>query len=70
MSENYTVLDNLELVGKLRLSGQKKSIAKTAKADAAAAAGTAPTKAEFDAVVELLNDLKAKYNALAEAITE
>lgn len=70
MSENYTVLDNLELVGKLRLSGQKKSIAKTTKAAAAAAAGAAPTKAEFDAAVELLNDLKAKYNALAEAITK
>lgn len=70
MSENYTVLDNLELVGKLRLSGQKASIVKTAKADAAAAAGTTPTKAEFDAAVELLNDLKAKYNALAEAITK
>ena len=70
MSENYTVLDNLERVGKLRLSGQKASIVKTAKADAAAAAGAAPTKAEFDAAVELLNDLKAKYNALAEAITK
>ena len=28
--------------------------------DAAAAAGSAPTKAEFDAVVALVNELKAK----------
>jgi len=45
------------------------TIAATAKADAAAAAGTAPTKAEYDAVVELVNDLKAKYNALVAALT-
>jgi len=45
------------------------TIAASAKPDAAAAAGTAPTKAEFDAVVELANDLKAKYNALVAALT-
>lgn len=35
----------------------------TAVADAATAAGEAPDDDEFDAVVELANDLKAKYNA-------
>lgn len=32
--------------------------------DAAAAAGSAPTAAEFKKVVDLANDLKAKLNAL------
>ena len=33
-------------------------------ANAVAAAGSAPTKAEFDAVVTLANELKADHNAL------
>lgn len=33
--------------------------------DAAEAADAAPTKEEFDAVVALVNDLKAKLNSLA-----
>jgi hypothetical protein len=41
----------------------KSALAPTAIADAAVAAGAAPTKAEFDAVVALANDLKAKMNA-------
>ena len=68
--KEYTVLENLELTGKLKLSGQKASIRKTDKANAPAAAGSAPTKAEFDALAALCNDLKAKYNALAEAISQ
>jgi hypothetical protein len=32
----------------------------------AVASVAAPTKAEFDAVVALVNDLKAKYNAIAK----
>lgn len=35
-----------------------------ASADAAAATGEAPTKAEFDAVVTLCNELKAQVNDL------
>lgn len=35
-----------------------------ASADATAAAGDAPTKAEFDAVVTLCNELKAQVNDL------
>lgn len=68
----YTRLTNLEVTGELKTNAvviDDETIAKTAKADATAAASTAPTKAEFDAVVELVNDLKAKYNALVDAIT-
>lgn len=68
----YTRFTNLEVTGDLKAEGLSltdSTITKTAKADATAAASTAPTKAEYDAVVELVNDLKAKYNALVDAIT-
>ena len=35
-----------------------------ASADAVAAAGAAPDKAEFDAVVDLVNEMKAALNAV------
>lgn len=57
----YTRFTNLEVTGDLKFNGLK-----TEKPDATAAAGSAPTKAEFDAVVELVNDLKAKVNGIAE----
>lgn len=37
---------------------------KVASADAKAAAGEAPTKAEFDAVVKLANELKKTLNSM------
>jgi len=37
---------------------------KVASADAQAAAGAAPTKAEFDAVVTLANELKKTLNSM------
>ncbi len=60
----YTRFTDLEVTGALKLSSVKQSGSKVTTADAAAAAGAAPTKAEFDAAVALANDLKAKYNAL------
>ncbi len=69
---NYTRLTNLEVTGDLKSEGLSltdSTIAKTTKANAVAAASSAPTKAEYDAVVELVNDLKAKYNALVDALT-
>lgn len=47
------------------LGGVKKgaSVAAVSAADATAAAGAAPTKAEFDAVVTELNETKKKLNA-------
>lgn len=64
----YTRFTDLEVTGELKLGGVKQSGSKVTTADAAAAAGAAPTKAEFDAVVTLVNDLKAKYNALVAKI--
>lgn len=48
------------------LGGVKKASGVTAvsSADATAAAGEAPTKAEFDAVVTLCNELKTQLNDL------
>lgn len=40
----------------------------TAAADAVAAAGAAPTKAEYDAVVALANELKHDLNAVVAAL--
>ena len=40
------------------------AVSSVSKADGAKAAGTAPTKAEFDAVVDLANQTKAQLNAL------
>jgi hypothetical protein len=71
---NATRLTNLEVKG-LDVKGTAKlgitkATYKTTKSDGAAAAGTAPTKAEYDAVVALVNDLKAKYNALVTALAD
>jgi hypothetical protein len=69
---NATRLTNLEVTGELKTGSVKIGLTasdyKTAKTDGTAAAGSAPTKAEFDAVVELANDLKAKYNALVDKL--
>lgn len=64
----YTRFTDLEVTGALKLGSVKQSGSKVTTADAAAATGAAPTKAEFDAVVALANDLKAKYNALIAKI--
>lgn len=65
---DYTRLTNLEVTGELKVGTLAIDIDgddyEVTKADATAAASTAPTKAEFDAVVELANQLKAKYNSL------
>jgi hypothetical protein len=57
---NYTKVTNLEVTGSFKASG----VAAVTSADAAAAAGSTPTKAEFDAVVTLANELKAQVNQL------
>lgn len=45
------------------------AVSQVSAADAAQAAGDAPTKAEFDAVVALANSLKATLNQLLSAET-
>lgn len=63
-----TKFTNLCVTGVFKNAGVKASSHKASGTDAAAAAGDAPTKAEFDAAVTLLNELKAKYNGLLDAI--
>ena len=70
--ENATRLQNLEVLGDLEVHGATKN-GGMKEADfkvtaAAAAAGAAPTKAEFDAVVTLVNELKAKHNKLVKQL--
>nr|DAL51638.1 MAG TPA_asm: hypothetical protein [Caudoviricetes sp.] len=66
---DYTRFTNVEVTGELKVGGVSASGAKVTAANAAAAAGAAPTKAEFDAVVTLANELKTKYNALVSSLT-
>ena len=54
---DFTRFTNLEVTGVFKNSGIKEADFKITSADAAAAAGAAPTKAEFDAVVALANEL-------------
>lgn len=68
---DYTRLTNLEVTGKLKADGGlgiTESSYKVTAADATAAASTAPTKAEFDAVVTLVNELKADHNKLLKQL--
>ncbi len=67
---NYTRFTNLEATNefktpKVKVSGLTADLCDTTSDDAAVAAGATPTKAEFDAVVALANELKEKHNALA-----
>lgn len=66
---DFTRFTNLEVTGVLKNSGIKESDFKITSADAAAAAGAAPTKAEFDAVVTLANELKADLNKFVKQLT-
>lgn len=65
---DYTRLTNLEVTGTLKNSGLTENTYKVTADDAEAAAGAAPTKAEFDAVVTLANELKADYNKLVRKL--
>ena len=66
---NYTKLTNLEVTGKQKISGLTKSTYTATSTDPTAAASTAPTKAEFDAVVTLIKELKTKYNKLVSQLS-
>ena len=64
----YTRLTNLQVDGDLKL-GSLSSSNKATSADGTAAASSAPTKAEFDKVVTLANELKTKLNALVDKLS-
>ena len=68
----FTKLTNLEVTGQLKagqiVDGITKSTYTATSTDPTAAAGTAPTKAEFDAVVTLIKELKTKHNKLVSQL--
>lgn len=66
---NSTRLTNLEVTGKSISKGLSKSTYTVTATNGAAAAGEAPTKAEFDAVVTLCNELKTKLNKLVSQLS-
>lgn len=71
----YTKFKNLLIDGKLKVGGDfdlgLDADRYTVKAaNAKAAEDSAPTKAEFDAVVKLANELKTKLNSLAGDIAD
>jgi len=69
---NYTKLTNLEVTGELKVPevniGLTASTYTATSTDPTAAASTAPTKAEFDAVVTLIKELKSKHNKLVSQL--
>ena len=72
--ENATRLTSLEVTGDLDVkgsmtaSGLDEDTYLAVSPDAAEAAGSAPTAAEFNAVVTLVNELKANHNKLTKRL--
>lgn len=66
---DYTVFTNLRVTGDMKTGIAKSSITVT-EDDAEEAAGSTPTKAEFNAVVALVNEMKEVINTLAEKIAD
>lgn len=70
---DYTRLTDLEVTGEIKTPKVKLGVTKATytatSADPAAAASSAPTKAEFDAAVTLLKELKSKHNKLVSQLT-
>lgn len=64
----FTRFTNLEVTGTFKQAGLTKATYTATSADATAAAGSAPTAAEFKKVVDLVNELKSKHNKLASQI--
>lgn len=60
--ENATRFTNVEILGKLSVAGSVEMDLGIESADATAAAGSAPTAAEFKKVVDLVNEIKAALN--------
>ena len=69
---DYTKLTNLEVTGDLKAATTKIGLTTSTylatSTDPTAAASTAPTKAEFDAVVTLIKELKSKHNKLVNQL--
>ena len=59
---------NAQVAAALKAKTQIAALTANSAADAAAAAGTWPTKEEYDAVVALANSLKVTLNAVIAAL--
>ena len=71
MAKKYTRFTNLEVTGEMKSAGGigiTKSTYAITSDSATAAASTAPTKAEFDKVVTLVNEIKTDYNKLVSQL--
>lgn len=67
-STKFTNLEAKEVKAKKAKIGLTKATYTATSTDGTAAAGEAPTKAEFDAVVALVNELKSKHNKLVSQL--
>lgn len=67
MYQEYTRVGDLEVEGKLLLSDE--NLCPCRKEDAAFTDECCPSAEEFRSCVELLNELKDKFNALIGALT-
>ena len=69
MDFDYTRVGDLEVEGKLQLNDESVALCQCRKDDAVFTAGCSPDAEEFRGCVELLNELKDKFNALIGALT-
>lgn len=65
---NFTKVAADEVKSKVLKVGLTASTYTATSTDPTAAASTAPTKAEFDAVVTLIKELKSKHNKLVKQL--
>lgn len=68
MSDTHVSGDMYAKGIKLTGNPRQAAVANVASANSVAAAGSAPTKAEFDAVVAEANETKAQLNAVLAAL--
>ena len=62
--DDEQVRKNLYVAGKLVIGGIERNVYEVTLNNASPAEGTAPTKAEYDELCSLVNQIKTKYNAL------
>lgn len=69
MHFDYTRVGDLEVEGKLQLNDESVALCQCRREDAVCTEDCSPSAEEFRACVELLNELKDRFNALIGALT-
>lgn len=69
MDFDYTRVGDLEVEGKLQLNDESVALCQCRRKDAVFTAECSPSAEEYRSCVELLNELKDKFNALIGALT-